>query len=121
MYDTFINSFPPENASVEEVDEWLRRWAFDHEQYEQYTFTTFFLCEIEPNLNGIDLRKLTANGLRMYLTKLCHFDVQVSALLSADIEKAKKVEKERIEKVCLFYPCSSCFHPDADRRAGEDG
>jgi hypothetical protein len=99
IHDYFVHHIPGPMASEAEVQLWLKAW---------FVGTTNTTLREVPNsiyvqglsgirLNGIDIRELTQKALELRL-RLGGIRGEVAAGMAADIQRAKRVEAEEVDK-----------------------
>jgi hypothetical protein len=98
-YDMSIHTLPPPTAPTNEVDAWLTRWETGEHPSEKCT-SGMRISGI--GLDGMSIRRLTAGGLECYLNNHS-FGKRNSRLVAADVQEAKRLEKETAEmaRICL--------------------
>jgi hypothetical protein len=97
-YDMPIHTLPPPTAPATKVDKWFMRWETGEHPSEKCT-SSMRISDI--GLDGMSIRRLTLGGLERHLNNRS-FRRRNSTLVAADVQEAKRLEKETTEMARIF-------------------
>jgi hypothetical protein len=98
IYDEFLYTMPPLDASSDAVFSWIKSWSkkvyveHDLEHPQDPREPPRYQPRAPFALTGEDIRKTTKGGLQLHL--LIHYPKEIAGLLATDIERAKWIERE---------------------------